>query len=342
MNANGPDSVKPGPEGPAATDEDLLRLRTRLDRELAVVTQKLSDAEDAILDIELSLRAYESGTRLRLPGTAGQSGDKGSEKITRTFRSVGDKIKDWIGKPKEGEGAEAPAPRPAPAEPRPAGSGDLDDRLESALRSIGLEIRDREKEATELDRKLHESHKELIRLRANEQHAREMQIQIGQTKQLSEDLERKMNLLNEMVGKFETSMKTDTGMRVKPKEAGPVAPKLEDRLQTAIDDALKAVAAQEKKTTEVEKELARANAALVEERGRQQRVRAMQIRLRQARHFSSDLQRALGGLGASLDDLRHRAGNLLRPEARTAREAAKPRPAEAATQAPAASKTSNP
>lgn len=313
--------------GPA-TDEEILRLRSRLDREFAVVGQKLADAEETIIDIEIALRTYETGSRPRLPGASGAS-DKGTEKITSRLKAVGDGIsKFWVSKPKEGEGTEAPAPTKQPSGIRMPGktSGDLEDRLEEALRSIGLEVRDREKQATELDRKLHESQKELIRQRAQEQHAREMQIKIGQTKQLSEDLERKMAALDEMVRTFESSVKTDTGVRAKPKEPAPGIPKFEDRLQAAVDEALKAVAAQEKKVSDLEKEVERANASLVEERSRQQRIRAMQIRLRQARYFSTDLQRTLDSLAGSLEELRSRASGLLRPQSRPAPKPAEPAP----------------
>ena len=87
-------------------------------------------------------------------------------------------------------------------------------------------------------------------------------------------------------------------------------------MQTAVDEANKAVTSQEKKVAELEKELERAKSGLVEERTRQQRIRGMQIRLRQARYFSTDLQRALAGLASTLDDLRLRAGSLLRPDAK--------------------------
>lgn len=336
MSSNAPESEKPsvGP-APAAesnTDEDILRLRSRLDREFAVVAQKLADAEETLVDIELALRAHETGSRPRLPAASAPE-EKGTEKITSRLKAVGDgfaKIKDWVVKPgaKEGEGDAAKAGTPGSK-----GSGDLEDRLEAAHRAIALELRDRERAATELDRKVHETQKELIRLRANEQHARDMQVRIGQTQQLSEDLDRRMAMLDEMVRTFESSTKTETGIRPKPKEQAPAAPKIEDRLQGAIDGALKAVTAQEKKLAEAEKELDRAKTGLVEERARQQRIRSMQIRLRQARHFSVDLQRSLAGLGASVDDLRRRAGNLLHPEARPPSEAGRTpaRPPEVAS-----------
>jgi hypothetical protein len=66
---------------------------------------------------------------------------------------------------------------------------------------------------------------------------REMQVRIGETKQLSEDLERKMAALDSMVRSYESSTKTDTGIRSKPKDQAPPIPKVEDRLQTAINDA---------------------------------------------------------------------------------------------------------
>ncbi len=328
MSSNAPDSGKPSdgsdPAVESTTDEDILRLRSRLDREFAVVTQKLADAEETLLDIELTLRSQETGSRLRLPPPSAPE-EKGTEKITSRLRAVGDgfaKIKEWVVKPgvKEGEADSAGS----------KGSGDLEDRLEAVHRSISLELRERERGATELDRKLHEAQKELIRLRANEQHARDMQVRIGQTQQLSEDLERRMAMLDEMVQTFERTTKSDTGIRTKPKEQSPAAPKIEDRLQGAIDGALKAVTAQEKKLAEVEKELERAKTGLVAERARQQRLRSMQIRLRQARHFSVDLQRSLAGLGAAVDDLRRRAGDLLRPEAKPSSEGGRApgRPAE--------------
>jgi hypothetical protein len=329
MPSDGTEVAKPetpGPDAGQATDEDILRLRSRLEREFALVTQKLVDAEETIVDIEVSLRTYETGSRPRLPGGGGaSSSEKGTEKITARLKSVGDsfsKFKDWVVKPKEGGAAEGGTPE---GKPPVRGAGDLEDRLEDALRSISSEIREREKEATELDRRLHDAQKELIKARAQEQHAREMQIRIGQTKQLSEDLERKMAMLDEMVRTFESSMKSETGFRTKPKEPPAGLPKLEDRLQAAIDEALKAVAHQEKKVEDLEREMAKANAALVEERGRQQRIRGMQVRLRQARHFSSDLQRSLSGLAASVEDLRRRASSLLRPDTgKAAREPAAP------------------
>ena len=340
------ESAEPGgSEGSAgpATDEDILRLRARLDREFAVVAQKLSDAEASMLDIEIALRACESGPRTRLPGAPPGSSEKGTDRITSRFRAVGDglsKLKDWVVKPgKEGESPEAAASSKAPlSDPRPAskGSGDLEDRLEYALRSFSGEIREREREATELDRKLHDAQKELVRLRAGEQEAREKQVKYNQNKQLREDLERKLSQLNESVRTIETSMKTDTELRQKAKE--PAAPsKSEDPMQAAIDEAHKAVAAQEKKVADLEKDLDRANAGLVEERARQQRIRGMQIRLRQARYFSTDLQRALSGLASTLDDFRHRAGGLLRPDAKAPREKAKApgHPSDAAAEAPA-------
>ena len=128
-----------------------------------------------------------------------------------------------------------------------------------------------------------------------------------------------MAALDSMVRTYESSTKTDTGIRAKAKDQ-PAPPKFEDRLQNAINDALKGVAEQEKKVAEIEKELERANASLVEERTRQQRVRTMQMRLRQARHFSVDLHRALSGMASSIENLRARAGNLLRPDLKAARE----------------------
>src|SRR6185369_980313 len=162
-------------ESNAATDEDILRLRSRLDRELAMVTQKLVDAEEAVIDMEMAVRGQETGSRPRLP-SAPASGDKGTEKITARLKAVGtglNKFKDWVVKPKEGESAE-PGAEAKPAEER----GDLEDRLDEALRVVSLGIRDRERDATELDRKLHEGQTELIRLRAQEQQVREMQLRV--------------------------------------------------------------------------------------------------------------------------------------------------------------------
>jgi hypothetical protein len=153
-----------------------------------------------------------------------------------------------------------------------------------------------------------------------------MQLRVGQTKQLAEEMERKMAILDDMVRTYETSTKTDTGIRTKPKDAPPALPKFEDRLENAIKEALKAVANQEKKVAEIEKELGHANTSLVEERTRQQRIRSMQIKLRQSRHFSNDLHRALSGMAAAINDLRVRAGNLLNPEARTRDKSKKPAP----------------
>jgi len=306
------------PNAPGATDEDILRLRTRLDRELAMVTQKLVDAEEAVIDMEMAVRGQEDGSRPRLPSAAApSSGEKGTEKITARLKAFGtglNRIKEWAVKPKDGEPGE-PGAEGKTAEER----GDLEERLEESLRGVNAGIRDRERDATELDRKLHDAQKELIRLRAQEQHVREMQLRVGQTKQLSEDLERKMALLDDMVRTYETSTKTDTGIRTKPKEQAPALPKFEDRLEGAIKEALKSVAAQEKKVAEIETQLGHANTALVEERTRQQRIRAMQMKLRQSRHFSIDLHRALTAMASSIEDLRVRAGNLLKPEARAAK-----------------------
>ncbi|HYF00110.1 MAG TPA: hypothetical protein VEJ18_14415 [Planctomycetota bacterium] len=293
---------------PGATDEDILRLRSRLDREFAQVAQKLADAEETLIDIEITLRSIETGSRSRLVAVSGSA----TEKLASRLKAVGDgitKFRDWVSKPKkEDEAPDASAPR---------GPRDMADRLDDALRTVTAEIRDREREAVELDRKLHEAQKQLISARAQEQHARETQIKIGQTRQLSEDLERRMAMLDDMVRSFESAGKPDTAIRPKPKESSPVIPKIDDRLQAAIEESLKNVAAQEKKVAELEKQVQSANAALVEERTRQQRIRAMQMRLRQARHFSQDLQRALSGLSASLSELNRRAGELMRPEGTT-------------------------
>src|SRR5205823_4027026 len=83
----------------AATDEDVLRLRSRLDRELAVVSQKLIDAEEAVIDMEVALRSHETGSRPRLPSASAPSGEKGTERITARLKAVGDGInrfKDWV------------------------------------------------------------------------------------------------------------------------------------------------------------------------------------------------------------------------------------------------------
>ena len=66
MATSAPEPLKPTAaeaDANAATDEDILRLRSRLDRELAMVAQKLTDAEEEIVDIELSVRAQEIGAR---------------------------------------------------------------------------------------------------------------------------------------------------------------------------------------------------------------------------------------------------------------------------------------
>ncbi len=327
MPADAPETPKPA-ASVTTTDEDILRLRSRLEREIAQVAQKLADAEESVVDIEITLRSYETGSRPRIAAVS----DKSGEKITSRLKAVSDglgKFRDWVSKPKkEGEAADSPG---APRGPR-----DMAERLEDALHGMSAEVRDREREASELDRKLHEAQKELIRARTQEQHAREMQINIGKTKQLSEDLERRMQMLDEMVRSFETPGKSDP--LAKAKGAVPAVPKIDDRLQAAIDEALKTVAAQEKKIAELEKQVQQANAALVEERARQQRIRSMQVRLRQARHFSEDLQRSLAGLGASLEDLGRRAAGLLRSETTSSREGsrifAKPPEQAAASKAP--------
>src|ERR1043166_711184 len=256
MALNAPQSENPpkdaaanaGADGNAgpATDEDLLRLRSRLDREFAVITQKLSDAEAAMLDVEIALRAGESGTRAGLPAVPSGTSEKGTERITARLGLS--RIKDWVVKPgaKEGEPAEAGAKPASEVRPLPKGSGDIEDRLDDALRLFAGEIRDREREAGELDRKLHDARKELIRLRANEQEAREKKVKYDQTKELREQLERQLSQLNETVRTIETSTKSDAGARQKPKE-GMAAPKPEDPMQTAVQDAQKTVAAQEKK-----------------------------------------------------------------------------------------------
>ncbi len=340
MSPDAPQTQKPPQDASPAestasgtTDEDILRLRSRLERELAMVAQKLIDAEESIIDMEVAVRSYETGSRPRLPNPSGSSEEKGTERITARLKAVGDGINKFAGWVTKREAKEGEAEGGSPAEAKPTKTpGDLEDRLDEAMRSISLEIRDREKNTSELDRKLHEAQKELIRLRAQEQHVREMQLRMGETKQVAEELERKMALLDGMVKTFETSTKSDTGIRPKPKESVPVLPKFEDRLQSAIDEALKGVASQEKRVAEIEKELEKANASLVEERTRQQRIRSMQIRLRSARHFSTDLQRALSGMASAIEDLRIRAGSLLKPEARSVREPSRtmPKPTESA------------
>src|SRR5207247_5870545 len=109
-----------GHEGNApTTDEDILRLRSRLDREFAVVTQKLADAEAAILDVEIALRTCETGSRPRLPSALSGSPEKGTEKITSRLGFA--KIKEWVSKPgaKEGEAAEPAGANKTPSELRP-------------------------------------------------------------------------------------------------------------------------------------------------------------------------------------------------------------------------------
>jgi predicted nucleic acid-binding Zn-ribbon protein len=322
-----------------ATDEDILRLRSRLDREFAVVTQKLVDAEAAIIDVEIALRTCETASRTRLPAVPSGTSEKGTERITARLGLA--RIKEWVSKPgaKEGETADSAGANKPSSElrPLPKGTGDIEDRMDEALRTFSNEIREREREATELDRKLHDARKELIRLRATEQEARENQSKYNQTKELREQLERQLSQLNESVRTIETSLKTDTGIRQKPKDPALGPPKPEDPMASAIDHAHKAVAAQEKKLADLEKEVERANTGLVEERARQQRIRGMQIRLKQARYFSTDLQRALGGLASTLEELRQRASSLLRPDAKASREGVKPaaRPPEARVEAPA-------
>src|SRR5579864_9520340 len=114
MTSNAPDAQNPAKDvsasndlnAGAATDEDILRLRSRLDRELAMVTQKLTDAEESIIDMEMAVRAHETGSRPRLP--AASSSEKGTERVTARLRAVGsglNKIKGWVVKPKEDESA---------------------------------------------------------------------------------------------------------------------------------------------------------------------------------------------------------------------------------------------
>ena len=336
MATSAPEPLKPTAaesEIVSGTDEDILRLRSRLDRELAMVAQKLTDAEEEIVDMELAVRAQENGSRPR-PG-APSPGEAGTDKITARIKAVGDgisKIKEWVVKGKEGEAADATETKPSGKTP-----GDLEERLEEVLRVVTLEIREREKATVELDRRLYDAQKELIKKRAEEHHVRDMQVKIGETKQASEDLERKRAALDNLVRDYESSTKKDTGIRTKPKEPAVVEPKMEDRLQAAVNEALKGVTDQEKKVAEIEKELERAHAALVEERARQQRVRAMQIRLRQARHLSVDMQRALAGMASSIESLRARASSLLRPDLKAARRPEKPAGTEPAPATKAAS-----
>ena len=325
------DAQKPGT--PEATDEDILRLRSKIDRELAMVTQKLVDAEESIIDMEMAVRGTENGSRPRAQ-SAPPSDETSTDKITARLKVVGsglNKIKEWVVKPKEAEGQPGP-------EGKPEQKGDLEERLDEALKIVSHDIREREKDAMDLDRKLHEAQKELIGLRAQEQQVREMQLRVGQTKQLTEDLERKMAVLDDMVRSYEASTKKDTGIRTKPKDPSlaPPLPKFEDRLTNAINEALKAVTAQEKKVAEIENQLGHANTSLVEERTRQQRIRSMQMKLRQSRHFSIDLHRSLSAMASAIEELRIRAGNLLKPEARM-RDKLKKAP-EPAAQAPAPTK----
>jgi hypothetical protein len=273
------------------------------------VTQKIADAEETVREIEATLRSYESTVKAKRPA------DKGTEKTSSPLKAVGEgfsKIKDWVTKPKEAHEPEVPSTGKVSNPDSRTGRvpRDLDERLEDMVQRIDAEIRDREREAGEIDRRLHEAQTELIARRANEQRVREMQIRIGQTRHLSEDLERKMAMLDDMVRSFEAKTQTDTGL--KPKQAQ--VPKIDDRLQTALVEAVKSVEVQEKRVAELEKDLEKAQASLVEERARQQRVRAMQIRLRTVRHLSADLQRGLGSLGPTIEDLRKRAASLLRTE----------------------------
>jgi hypothetical protein len=343
-----PPGADANPAEAAATDEDVLKLRGRLDREFAVLAQKLADAEAAIQEIEATLRSYESQPRSRPSAAASSSSsEKGTERISSRFKAVGDvfsRIKGSVtGKDESAE--PAATPKPADASSGPRTFRDLEDRLGELIEGMGGAIRERERESVDFDRKLHEAQKDLIRHRANEQHLRDMQIKMGQTKHLSDELERKRAALDEMMKSFESASKPDAA--AKPKPAAPAPPKIEDKLQTAIDEALKAIGAQEKKVADLEKDLEKAQGALVEERTRQQRVRALQVRLRQVRHFSSDLQRGLGGLASSIEDMRRRAGSLLRPTSEApkpgrAPEAAKPAaprpaPAEASASKPPSS-----
>src|SRR5215203_6130901 len=254
MAPDAPQAQKP-PQEPsespssAATDEDILRLRSRLERELAMVTQKLVDAEEAIIDMEVAVRAHETGSRPRLPNAASE--EKGTEKITARLKAVGDGINKFAGWVTKRDAKEGEPEVVAPSGDKPARTAvDLEDRLDEAMRSISLEIRDCERTSADLDRRLHEAQKELIRFRAQEQHVREMQLRMGETKQMSEELDRRMAQLDGMVRTFETSTKSDTGIRTKPKEPAPGAPKFEDRFQSAIGEALKGVSAQEKKVAE--------------------------------------------------------------------------------------------
>src|SRR5689334_25086375 len=122
MPTNAPESQKSSDahadlgSGPA-TDEEILRLRSRLDRELAMVAQKLTDAEEEIVDMELAVRAQENGSRPKPSGGTSPM-EKGTERFTAGIKAVGDgisKIKGWVSKRegKEGEDAEAPESKPA-------------------------------------------------------------------------------------------------------------------------------------------------------------------------------------------------------------------------------------
>lgn len=304
------------PDAASSTDEAILRLGSRLQREFATVTQKLVDAEESLADIELSIRSIETGSRQRLAAVRSSS-EKSADRASGRFKAVGEglsRIKGWVSKKEdkeEGKGSEGGADTRSLS--RKGAEGDLEDRLGNCMRAVEAEIRDRERESTSLDRQLHEEQGKLIRTRAQEQHAREMQVRIGQTKQLSEDLDRRMAALDDMVRTFEAGGKPGATAPSKPKAPPAGLPNLEDRLQGAIDEAVKAVSVSEEKVARLEKSVANANAALVEERTRLQRIRSMQMRLREARHFSADLQRTLEGLSGVVNDLRARSGNLLRP-----------------------------
>ena len=131
MATSAPEPLKPTAaesDISSATDEDILRLRSRLDRELAMVAQKLTDAEEEIVDMELAVRAQENGSRPTL-GPA-SSVEKGTEKITSRMKAVGDgigRIKDWVVKAKEGDASD-------PSDLKSSGKtpGDLEERLEEA------------------------------------------------------------------------------------------------------------------------------------------------------------------------------------------------------------------
>src|SRR5687767_11090207 len=119
------DAQKTGTPTPEATDEDILRLRSKIDRELAMVTQKLVDAEESIIDMEMAVRGTENGSRPRLAAVPAPE-ETSTDKITARLKVVGsglNKIKEWVVKPKEAEGQPGP-------EGKPEQRGDLEERLD--------------------------------------------------------------------------------------------------------------------------------------------------------------------------------------------------------------------